>query len=129
MNSAEGVSQTNDRVNVLGVGISPVNLDIAEDLIFNAIDSGQQGYVGVTGVHGVGKAQIDSRFKDILNNALINTPDGMPMVWYARLYGFKKVSRVYGPDLMLNICALQLIAKLNIFSTEEEGVAETLKKN
>ena len=53
MNSADGVSQPNDRVNVLGVGISPVNLDTAEDLIFNAIDSGQQGYVGVTGVHGV----------------------------------------------------------------------------
>ena len=67
MNSAEGVPQTNDRVNVLGVGISSVNLDIAEDLIFNAIDSGQQGYVGVTGVHGVSEAQIDSRFKDILN--------------------------------------------------------------
>jgi len=38
MNSADGVSQPNDRVNVLGVGISPVNLDTAEDLIFNAID-------------------------------------------------------------------------------------------
>ncbi|MEC9112475.1 MAG: hypothetical protein VYA85_09445, partial [Verrucomicrobiota bacterium] len=74
MNSAEGVSQPNDRVNVLGVGISPVNLDTAEDLIFNAIDSGQQAYVGVTGVHGVSEAQNDSKFKDILNNTFINTP-------------------------------------------------------
>ena len=129
MNSAEGVSQTNDRVNVLGVGISPVNLDIAEDLIFNAIDSGQQGYVGVTGVHGVSEAQIDSRFKDILNNALINTPDGMPMVWYARLYGFEKVSRVYGPDLMLNICARSVDRKVkHFFYGGGEGVADLLKE-
>ena len=129
MNSAEGVSQPNDRVNVLGVGISPVNLDIAEDLIFNAIDSCQQGYVGVTGVHGVSEAQIDSRFKDILNNTLINTPDGMPMVWYARLYGFEKVSRVYGPDLMLNICARSVDRKVkHFFYGGGEGVADLLKE-
>ena len=129
MNSAEGVSQPNDRVNVLGVGISPVNLDTAEDLIFNAIDSGQQGYVGVTGVHGVSVAQNDSKFKDILNNTFINTPDGMPMVWYARLYGFEKVSRVYGPDLMLNICARSVDRKVKHFSYGGgEGVADLLKE-
>ena len=129
MNSAEGVSQPNDRVNVLGVGISPVNLDTAEDLIFNAIDSGQQGYVGVTGVHGVSEAQNDSKFKDILNNAFINTPDGMPMVWYARLYGFEKVSRVYGPDLMLNICARSVDRKVkHFFYGGGEGVADLLKE-
>jgi N-acetylglucosaminyldiphosphoundecaprenol N-acetyl-beta-D-mannosaminyltransferase len=129
MNSADGVSQPNDRVNVLGVGISPVNLDTAEDLIFNAIDSGQQGYVGVTGVHGVSEAQNDSKFKDILNNTFINTPDGMPMVWYARLYGFEKVSRVYGPDLMLNICARSVDRKVkHFFYGGREGVAETLEE-
>ena len=129
MNSAEGVSQPNDRVNVLGVGISPVNLDIAEDLIFNAIDSCQQGYVGVTGVHGVSEAQNDSKFKDILNNTFINTPDGMPMVWYARLYGFEKVSRVYGPDLMLNICARSVDRKVkHFFYGGGEGVADLLKE-
>ena len=129
MNSAEGISQTNDRVNVLGVGISPVNLDTAEDLIFNAIDSGQQGYVGVTGVHGVSEAQNDSKFKDILNNTFINTPDGMPMVWYARLYGFEKVSRVYGPDLMLNICARSVDRKVkHFFYGGGEGVADLLKE-
>ena len=129
MNSAEGVSQPNDRVNVLGVGISPVNLDTAEDLIFNAIDSGQQGYVGVTGVHGVSEAQNDSKFKDILNNTFINTPDGMPMVWYARLYGFEKVSGVYGPDLMLNICARSVDRKVkHFFYGGGEGVADLLKE-
>tara|TARA_Y100000766_G_scaffold138869_1_gene119393 strand:+ start:212 stop:1072 length:861 start_codon:yes stop_codon:yes gene_type:complete len=129
MNSAEGVSQPNDRVNVLGVGISPVNLETAEDLIFNAIDSGQQGYVGVTGVHGVSEAQNDSKFKDILNNTFINTPDGMPMVWYARLYGFEKVSRVYGPDLMLNICARSVYRKVkHFFYGGGEGVADLLKE-
>ena len=129
MNSADGISQPNDRVNVLGVGISPVNLDIAEDLIFNAIDSGQQGYVGVTGVHGVSEAQNDSKFKDILNNTFINTPDGMPMVWYARLYGFEKVSRVYGPDLMLNICARSVDRKVKHFLYGGgEGVADLLKE-
>tara|TARA_B100000902_G_scaffold25371_1_gene30484 strand:- start:6833 stop:7654 length:822 start_codon:yes stop_codon:yes gene_type:complete len=129
MNSTKDDQSPNERVNVLGVGISPINLEIAEDLIFRAIDSGEQGYIGVTGVHGVSEAQSDTKFKDILNKTFLNTPDGMPMVWYARLYGFKKVSRVYGPDLMLNICSSSVDRKVkHFFYGGREGVAEKLKE-
>ena len=61
-----------NRVNVLGVGISPINLQLAEELVFEAIHSGHQGYVGVTGVHGVSEAYTDKSFRDILNNAYLN---------------------------------------------------------
>ena len=118
-----------NRVNVLGVGISPINLQLAEELVFEAIHSGQQGYVGVTGVHGVSEAYTDKSFRDILNNAYLNTPDGMPMVWYARMYGFEKVSRVYGPDLMLNILARSNKENVkHFFYGGGEGVADLLKE-
>ena len=29
----------------------------------------------------------------------------MPLVWMSRLLGYRRVERVYGPDLMLAICA------------------------
>ena len=32
------------------------------------------------------------------------TPDGMPMVWAGRFVG-AAIDRVYGPDLMLTVCA------------------------
>jgi N-acetylglucosaminyldiphosphoundecaprenol N-acetyl-beta-D-mannosaminyltransferase len=92
------------RVNVLGVGVSALNLDLAEELIARALSERRKGYVCVTGVHGVSEAQADPGFRKILNDSFLNTPDGMPMVWMGRLRGVKQMSRVYGPDLMLRVC-------------------------
>jgi len=56
-------------------------------------------------VHGVMEAQADATFRKILNEAFLCTPDGMPMVWAGKLSGHSRMSRVYGPDLMLEVCA------------------------
>jgi N-acetylglucosaminyldiphosphoundecaprenol N-acetyl-beta-D-mannosaminyltransferase len=53
------------------------------------------------------EAQDDPKLKSIFNNALLVTPDGMPMVWMSWLAGKKQVGRVYGPDLMLEVCGLR----------------------
>jgi N-acetylglucosaminyldiphosphoundecaprenol N-acetyl-beta-D-mannosaminyltransferase len=91
-------------VDVLGVRISVIDQERAREILFHAVRSGHRGYVTVTGVHGVMEAQDDERFRAILNNALLNTPDGMPMVWMGKLQGENRIARVYGPDLMLNLC-------------------------
>jgi bacterial polymer biosynthesis proteins, WecB/TagA/CpsF family len=116
------------RVNVLGVGVSAINLGTAAAAIEGSIHTGTKGYVCVTGVHGVMEAQEDAAFRQILNNAFLNTPDGIPMVWVGKIRGFKAMDRVYGPDLML------LIAKLSqekgwkhFLYGGGEGVAEELK--
>lgn len=93
-----------ERANVLGVGISVLDQDRAREFLFSAVRKGVRGYVTVTGVHGVSEAQNDSALKNILNNALLCTPDGVPMVWMGRLQGHHSIRRVYGPDLMLNLC-------------------------
>src|SRR5205823_5340780 len=93
-----------EKVNVLGVGISDLDQDRAREFLFDSARNGRRGYVAVTGVHGVSEAQHDPELKSILNKALLNTPDGMPMVWMGRLQGHRSIHRVYGPDLMLNIC-------------------------
>src|SRR5579863_3498613 len=94
-----------NRVNVLGVGISALNLQSALAEVAEAIRARRKGYVCVTGVHGVMEAQSDEAFRSILNNAFLCTPDGMPMVWIGKMNGQSEMSRVYGPDLMLDICA------------------------
>src|ERR1700732_365166 len=93
------------RVNILGVGVSAINLSQATALILDAVRQNRKCYVAVTGVHGVSEAQSDPGFRQILNAAFLNTPDGMPMIWVGRLHGFQDMDRVYGPDLMLSICA------------------------
>jgi N-acetylglucosaminyldiphosphoundecaprenol N-acetyl-beta-D-mannosaminyltransferase len=94
-----------NRVNVLGVGISVLNLQTALTEIAYAIRNRRKGYICVTGVHGVMEAQGDEPFRAILNNAFLCTPDGMPMVWAGKFRGHSEMRRVYGPDLMLDICA------------------------
>lgn len=93
-----------EKTNVLGVGISVLDQDRAREFLFETARNGRRGYVTVTGVHGVGEAQNDPNLKRILNRSLLCTPDGMPMVWMGRLQGHDSICRVYGPDLMLNLC-------------------------
>lgn len=117
------------RVNVLGVGISALNLNSAVEALLTAAKRRLKGYVCVTGVHGVSEAQGDLAFRQILNRSFLNTPDGMPMVWMGRLQGFKNMDRVYGPDLMLLLCQVSVQHGLShFFYGGGPGIAEELKK-
>lgn len=91
------------RVDVLGVGISAVNLVMARDEITRWIEEREPHYVCVTGVHGVMESQRDPELLAIHNASGLTTPDGMPMVWAGRRAGAEWVNRVYGPDLMLSV--------------------------
>jgi N-acetylglucosaminyldiphosphoundecaprenol N-acetyl-beta-D-mannosaminyltransferase len=93
-----------EKVNVLGVGISVLDQDRARQFLFAAVRNGWRGYVTITNVHSVSEARHDSELRRILNNALLATPDGMPLVWMGRLQGHRSIRRVYGPDLLLNLC-------------------------
>src|SRR2546423_10267931 len=92
-----------NRCNVLGVGISAINLPLALETIGRWIERHEKHYVCVTGFHGVTECQSDEELKRIHNAAGMVTPDGMPMVWLNKLHGHKHVSRVYGPDLMRDL--------------------------
>src|SRR5579863_3832744 len=116
-----------NRVSVLGVGISVLNLNTALTSISTAIDQKRKGYICVTGVHGVMEAQENAAFKNILNGAFLCTPDGMPMVWAGRLNGHKDMRRVYGPDLMLDVCAWsETSGAKHFFYGGADGVADLL---
>ena len=79
-------------------------MDSAVNLIEAAIAGNAKGYVCVTGVHGVIEAQRDEKFRAILNRGFLVTPDGMPTVWVGKAQGHRRMGRVYGPDMMLEIC-------------------------
>ncbi len=79
--------------------------DVGERLL-EAIQKQQWGYVAIANVHMVMTGYWQTDFQQIINNALITTPDGMPLVWGLKLLGFKNATRVYGPDLMLHCCAI-----------------------
>jgi N-acetylglucosaminyldiphosphoundecaprenol N-acetyl-beta-D-mannosaminyltransferase len=115
------------RVDILGVQVSAINMQMALETIHNWITSRQPNYVCVTGVHGVMESQRDERLREIHNRAGLVTPDGMPLVWISRLMGFAEVDRVYGPDLMLAVCRRSLSTGYrHFFFGGVPGVAESL---
>lgn len=116
------------RVNVLGVGLSVLNLDSAVQLLRAALAAGRRGYVTITGVHGVIESQADPELRRIHNRSLLSTPDGMPMVWLGRLAGHRTMERVYGPDLMERVFAwTQQSGHTHYFYGGADGVAEQLQ--
>ena len=115
------------RVNVLGVGIHALRMDLAVDTVEAAIAGNTKGYVCVTGVHGVIEAQRDEKFRSILNNAFLVTPDGMPTVWVGKAQGHRKMERVYGPDMMIEVCRRSVEkGYTHFFFGGNEGVAQEL---
>jgi N-acetylglucosaminyldiphosphoundecaprenol N-acetyl-beta-D-mannosaminyltransferase len=94
------------RVDVLGVGISAIDMNIALARISSWVDQRSQHYVCITGVHGVMESQRDPELLRIHNQSGLTTPDGMPMVWAGRFAGARWMRRVYGPDLVMALAAL-----------------------
>ena len=97
-----------ERGNILGVGISAVNMTIAVDTIEQWLARREQNYVIAVPAHCIIDCQHDPALRRVYNQAGMVTPDGMPVAWILRMMGFRHVDRVYGPDLMLAMCERSL---------------------
>jgi N-acetylglucosaminyldiphosphoundecaprenol N-acetyl-beta-D-mannosaminyltransferase len=115
------------RTDVLGVGVSIVNMDDAIRFSESVIRSRDKGYVCVTDVHGIIEAQSDYAFREVLNGSIMTTPDGMPLVWVGRIQGHKRIRRVYGPDYLLEMCRVSVERRYrHFFFGGKPGVTERL---
>lgn len=87
-------------------------------------------YICVTSVHGIMMAHDDPALAAIFNQAEIATPDGMPVVWALRSLGFREQQRVYGPTLMLDVCAKaeQKGHRIFLYGGDQETLAALVAK-
>lgn len=116
------------RANVLGVGVHAVDMDRVLAIFQQMVDERQRGYICVTGVHGIMEAQKNAPFRSILNGSMLTTPDGMPTVWVGRWQGYSQMKRVFGPEMMLKVCAMSVDKGYTHFLYGGgDGVAEQLK--
>jgi N-acetylglucosaminyldiphosphoundecaprenol N-acetyl-beta-D-mannosaminyltransferase len=110
------------------VGIHALDMSRAVQAISTAANDGRKGYVCVTGVHGIIEAQQDARLRHTLNNALLNLPDGMPTVWVGRLQGHAVMKRVFGPEMMAEVCRISVErGHTHFLYGGAPGVAEELR--
>ncbi len=91
-------------VDICDVPISSVNIPQACEIINGWIRQRKKTYICVAPVSTIVDCQSDPEYKKILGNADMITPDGMPLVWMAKIMGDKNIARTYGPDLMLALC-------------------------
>jgi N-acetylglucosaminyldiphosphoundecaprenol N-acetyl-beta-D-mannosaminyltransferase len=117
------------RVDILGVGVSAIDLDQAVSTIEHWIARDVRTYVCITGAHGIMECRRDDRLRRIHNDAGMVTPDGMPLVWVSRLLGRTRTRRVYGPDLMRAVTSLSAQRGYRQFYYGgAPGVAEKLRR-
>lgn len=81
------------------VYISATSPSDAKERITRAVAEGKNDYICVSNVRTVAYANKHEEYCELMNNAFMCTPDGMPLVWMARLWGLKDVQRTVGPDL------------------------------
>ena len=100
-----GTAGSVPRVNILGVGVTGVNLPEAIATLEKWREERRRDYVCCVTVHGLVMAQRNPVIRSALNRAGLATMDGMPLVWLCRRAGFAQASRVCGPDLLEAMCA------------------------
>ena len=122
--------QSSTRFNVLGVGVHALDLSGACERVVAAARAQSPAYVCFCDVNSVSCAQRDPKHLAILNHSLLTTPDGMPMVWLGKRAGHKTIGRVYGPDLMLEVCRATAGTELtHFFFGGGSGTAEALAQS
>lgn len=100
--------QEPQRVNILGVGVSAVNMAMALEAIEGWIAHREPNYICVTPAHSVMDCVNNPMLYPLFNQSGMTVPDGMAIVWLLKLHGQAHVGRVCGPDLMDAVMAVSL---------------------
>lgn len=57
------------------------------------------GYICVSNMRTVRYANLHDDYLQVMKKSLMNIPDGMPLIWFARAWGIKNAERTMGPHL------------------------------
>lgn len=75
----------------------------AQERIKASVEAGGGTYVCVSDPRTVDLASKDQKYQEVMANSLMNTPDGQPTLWAAKLWGLENVERTMGPILFQNM--------------------------
>ena len=92
------------KVNILGSKISVFDLDETVQALKQLTSANGKDYVCVSNVHTVVMGEKDPEFARVTNEAVLATPDGVPLVWASRFVSGPKIhGRASGPDILAKI--------------------------
>lgn len=88
---------------VLGVNVAITDVDQTCQQIETWVKTKQKTYVCLAPVSTIVACQSEPKYKDVVNQSGMTTPDGMPLVWLGRKVS-NEIKRTYGPDVLLELC-------------------------
>ncbi len=113
---------------LIGCPVSALSFDEQINLLVGWAQHRMSKVVCVANVHMLIEAYRDSSFADVLKQANLVTPDGMPLVWMLRLLGSQRSQRVAGMDLFLATCQQAAATGISVFFLgSEPSVLEKIR--
>ena len=108
---------------ILGTQIAITDYDEVMTAMDEMIARRDPGIVCAVAVHAVTVGYEDPEMRWAMERASLVVPDGMPVVWAARLLGEDLGDRVYGPELMLRYNARCAAAghRIWLYGGRDEG--------
>jgi N-acetylglucosaminyldiphosphoundecaprenol N-acetyl-beta-D-mannosaminyltransferase len=104
------------RANIHGVGVDKFSFEQVIKLITDHLDGKREPEFVVTpNAQHVVTFQKDGFFRRIYSNAFLAVPDGVPLLWAAKLLGTPLRGRVNGTDLFERLCAVSAEKGFKIF--------------
>ena len=91
-----------NRVKVIGVPISAVNMEIAVENVFEDLNAVRGQYICVSNVHTTVMAHDDPDYYRVQTESFMSVPDGRPLSVVGKKE-YPEMDRVTGPDLMRRI--------------------------
>lgn len=123
------MNEQNTTIDILGVNINKVDMAKAVKTAEDFINSEGFHYVFTPNSEIVMAAYKDDNFKNILNTADMLTPDGIGLVYAAKILGNSLKERVAGFDLVMNLLeSISKSGKRAYFFGGAPGVAVEAKK-
>src|SRR5215468_2433771 len=117
--------------NVAGVRVDAVDYEAAVDKIIRAARDSQPLAVAAVSVHGVMVSVRDKTHRYRLNALDLVVPDGQPVRWALnRIHGARLRERVYGPQMMFEVCrrAAAEGVPIFIFGSHEDMLRDLRKR-
>ncbi len=116
------------KVNILGVAVSALSMPQALTILESQLEKRQPQIICIANTHTIMLCQSDAKLREVYSRATLVTPDGMPLVWLSWLNRQYQVERIYGPDLMLALCALKKPYR-HFFYGATEATLQRLRAN
>lgn len=116
-----------DRFKILNIWVDSVNREIAQERVSHFLSCGKRAHsIFASNPEKNFLFSKDPQLLDAFNNADLLLPDGIGIVWAARILAGVKLARIPGAEFIFDICELAVKEDIGIFVY---GAKEEINRN